>query len=459
MQGVVVHVVALVAAPGRLGSALRRIVARRRGAARGEDEMLATRSALIEKIRLGEDTFLELKELRFVGGKLRGPTQDVLADELAAFANGLGGVLLLGVQDQPRTVVGIPLELLDMVEGLLREACEMSVKPPLAPIIERLTLPDALGVEQPVLRVAVSRSLFVHQSPGGYLHRIGSSKRPIPPDHLARLFQQRSQSRLIRFDETPVPGSTLADLDAGLWRRFAPAISNDAPEVLLNKLAMAAQDDEGEWRPSVTGLLMGCANPRRYLSGAFIQAVAYRGTQILPQGEAVYQRDMQDIGGPLDRQILDACAFVRKNMWVAAFKRASGGRQDIPQYSMIAVFEALTNAVAHRDYSMAGAKVRLRMFDDRLEIYSPGMLPNTMTPESLRYRQSARNEALTSLLARCRIPDDDLSYHRQLFMDKRGEGVAIILDESERLSGRRPEYRLIDESELLLTLYAAKPER
>lgn len=195
--------------------------------------MFATRLELLDKIRLGEDSFLELKEVKFAGGKVRRPAQEDLADELAAFANSAGGVLLLGVEDRSREVVGIPLERLDAVETLVRQACEDSVKPPLVPLIERRTLPDASGTEQPVLRVEVTRSLFVHQSPRGYLHRVGSSKRIIPPDHLARLFQQRSQSRLIRFDETPVPGATLADLEEALWWRFAPQYSQDAPEVLL----------------------------------------------------------------------------------------------------------------------------------------------------------------------------------------------------------------------------------
>lgn len=218
--------------------------------------MLTTRSALLEKIRLGEDSFFELKEVRLAGGKIRGPSQDSLADELAAFANSAGGVLLLGVEDSSRTVLGIPLEHLDAVEALLRAACEQSVKPPLMPIIERLNLPDWSGAEQAVMRVAVGRSLFVHQSPAGYMYRVGSSKRPIPPDQLARLIQQRSQSRLIRFDETPVVRASLTELDEALWRRFAPAISSDAPETLLSKLAMVARDDEGQWRPTVAGLLM-----------------------------------------------------------------------------------------------------------------------------------------------------------------------------------------------------------
>ncbi len=420
--------------------------------------MLGTRGELIDKIRLGEDSFLELKEVRFAGGKIRGPAQHDLADELAAFANSAGGVLLLGVEDRSREVLGIPIERLDAVEALVRQSCEDSINPPLAPIIERLTLPDTTGIEQPILRVELTRSLFVHQSPGGYLHRVGSSKRPIPPDHLARLFQQRSQTRLIRFDELPVPRATLADLDEALWRRFSPSASTDLPEVLLAKLAMATLDDQGQWRPTVTGLLMASREPQRHLPGAFVQAVAYSSSTIVPQAESVYQRDAQDIFGPLDQQIRDACAFVRKNMQVAAFKGAAGGRVDLPQFDMTAVFEAVTNAVAHRDYSMAGSKVRLRLFADRLEIYSPGMLPNTMTPEGLPYRQAARNEALTSLLARCPVGVDELANHRSYMMDKRGEGVSIILARSEQLSGKCPMYVMTDASELTLTIYAARVE-
>ena len=417
--------------------------------------MLGMRSELLEKIRLGEDSFLELKEVRFAGGRIREPEQDDLADELAAFANSRGGVLLLGVHDKTREVLGIPVDRLDAAEALIGQACEDSMKPPGTPVIERINLPDSAGVEQPVMRVEIPPSLFVHQSPGGYFHRVGSSKRPIRPDHLARLFQQRSQARLIRFDETPVPRATLSHLDEALWRRFATARSTDTPERLLSKLAMASQDDSGTWQPTVVGVLLACREPQQFLSSAFIQAVAHQGRAISPQTDSAYQRDARDITGPLEQQIFEACDFVRKNMQVAARKDSVGGREDIPQFDMLAVFEAVTNSVAHRDYSMAGSKVRLRLFDDRLELYTPGLLVNTMTPESLPYRQAARNEAITSLLARCPVQRDDFKGHRTHIMDKRGEGVPIILSRSEMLSGRAPQYRLIDDSELLLTIHAA----
>jgi predicted HTH transcriptional regulator len=202
---------------------------------------------------------------------------------------------------------------------------------------------------------------------------------------------------------------------------------------------------------------MATQDPRTWMPNAFIQAVAYRGTSGVPEkGGEAYQLDAADITGPLDQQIVDACRFVMRNMSTAATKEM--GRQDLPQFDMTAVFEAIVNAVAHRDYSIHGSKTRLRLFADRLELYSPGAIANTMTVDSLAYRQSARNETITSLLARCPVPDGaPFKTDRGTLMDKRGEGVGIILENSTKLSGRVPEYRLLDESELLLTIFAAQP--
>ena len=417
--------------------------------------MFNNAAELLEKIRLGEDTFLELKEVRFAGQRVNAPHRGALADELAAFANGRGGVCVLGVDDT-REVLGVPLDRLDLVEDFVRQLCLDSIQPPLAPVIERLTLPSGTGEQLPVLKIDVSGSLFVHRSPGGYLHRVGSAKREMSPDYLARLFQQRSQARIIRFDEQPVPRARLDDLQEGLWKRFAGPRMQDPRAVLLDKLAMARKDADGEVRPTVAGVLMASADPRAWMPNAYIQAVAYRGMQVRPEGDAAYQLDAQDISGPLDAQVITACHFVRKNMQVFASK--DEGRRDLPQFDMTAVFEALVNAVAHRDYSIHGAKIRLRLFADRLEIYSPGAIPNTMTVDSLPYRQAARNEAITSLLAKCAVPDaDQAETGRSAMMDKRGEGVQLIIGRTEQLSGQKPVFRLIDDSELLLTIPAATP--
>ncbi len=411
---------------------------------------------LLAKIRLGEDSRLELKTLRVAGKRVTAPHRDALADELAAFANGKGGVCVLGVDDATRSVVGIPVEQLDAAEEFVRAICNDSIEPPLTADIERLTLPAGDGSPAAVLKIDVPRSLFVHQSPGGYFRRLGSSRRRLTPEVLARLFQERSQTGLIRFDEQIIAGAGIADLEPALWRRFRGARSRDRKEVLLAKLGMARRDEDAISRPTVAGILIASRTPRRWLPNAFIQAVAYRGTSVVPEGgRDLYQIDARDIDGPLDEQAVEACRFVFRNMKIAATK--SVGRRDRPQYDMTAVFEAIVNAVAHRDYSIHGSKIRLRMFQDRIELYSPGALPNTLDIGSLPYRQAARNETLASLLARCPVPEDaPFMTDRVTLMDRRGEGVRIILENSAKLSGKVPEYRLLDESELVLTIFAAQ---
>ena len=410
---------------------------------------------LLEKIRLGEDTFLELKEVRFVGEKVKGPSPDDLADELAAFTNSSGGVCLLGVADRPREILGVPLGCLDTVVVFVRQICTNLIKPAISPFISRLWLPASTGEKLAVVKIDVPRSLFVHKSPGGYLHRIGDAKQTMSPEYLARLFQQRSQVGIVRFDEQIVLEAKAEDLSPGLHERFRTPRSGDEPEKMLRKLHMVRADTDEALRPTVAGVLMAAEDPRRWLPNAYIQAVAYRGTAIKTGTNDPYQLDAADITGPLDAQITDACRFVARNMKIAAFKDM--GRVDLPQYDMTAVFEAVVNAVAHRDYSIHDSKIRLRMFADRLEIYSPGAIANTMTVEDLPYLQASRNEVLTSLLAKLPVPTNipGLETGRRTLMDRRGEGVRIVLDNSEGLSGKTPEYRTIGAGQLLLTIYAA----
>lgn len=420
--------------------------------------MFDTHEDLMRQIRLGEDSLLECKQLIFNQDKVQGPSASKMADEIAGMSNAAGGVIVLGVDDKSREITGIEATKLESAETWLREILETRIEPPLqAYTLRRMELVDRAGLPRAILRLDLTRSLFVHRSPGGYKIRAGSSVREMAPEYLARMFQQRSQSRLLRFDEQIVPAAPMAALSAGLWKKFVTTRTAGDDQDLLSKLKLADVDGNGSWHPTVSGLLMACPNPQEYMPSAFIQAVAYRGREVGSGNMQAYQLDARDIHGPLDVQIAEACRFVARNMKIGAGK--SMGRHDLPQYDLTAVFEAVTNAVSHRDYAIYGQKVRLRMFDDRLELHSPGAIPNTMTIGSLEFRQASRNENLTSLLAKCPVPEmTGLNSDRSTIMDRRGEGVPLILSLSEKLSGKRPLYRLLDGDELQLTLYAASLE-
>ena len=414
--------------------------------------MFDSAEELLEKIRLGEDTLLELKTVRFRGGRVEGPRREDMADELAAFANARGGALVLGVDDKTRDIVGIPIERLDTVERWVSEICNDGIAPALPFLSFRLRLPDGMGDWRAVFKVEIPRSFFVHSSFGRYFYRPRSSKREMPPEYLARLFQQRSQARVIRFEEQPVPQSGMGDLLEKLWSAYITR-SDEPAEVVLLKRGLLAKEESGTTRASVAGVLFCCEAPERFLSKAYIEAVRYRGKR----QDSNYQMDAQRIFGPLPRQIEQAMAFLKRNQTVAAVKIPH--HVERPQFSERAVFEALVNAVAHRDYSVSGSKIRFFMFDDRLEIYSPGALANTLTVDNMALRQSTRNELIASLLAKTPVAETVRDVERRFYMEERGDGVPAILRESEQLSGKKPVYRLIDDAELLLTIYAASVER
>lgn len=411
------------------------------GAAVGEMTVFVSSSELVEKIKLGEDSLLELKAVTFGSdsAKVVGLVRADLADELAAMANWRGGVVVLGVDDKSREILGIPVDKLDAVEGLVREACRRGVTPPMTFTAVRMNLPDSTGQLRAVLKVEVPRSLFVHRSPTGYFYRQSSSRQEMPPDEVLM--------RLIRFDEQAVPDSAVDDLDEALARRFVPG-TEERLDLVLQKMKIFTRDDQGMTRLSVAGALFCAREPERWLPNAFIEAVRYRGVM----RDANYQLDAATIRGPLDTQIVNALSFVRRNMSTAA--RKGPGREEFPQYSERAVFEAIVNAVAHRDYSIHGSHIRLFMYDDRLELLSPGSFPNSITVESVALRQSTRNELITSLLGRLRVPGEGAG--QQHFMEKRGEGVPIIQQETQKLAGEPAMYRVVDESEVQLTIPASR---
>ena len=412
-----------------------------------------TNTDLLRHIRLGDLDSLELDRPLFSGDCVVNPTGTEVADKLAAFANGRGGTLALGVDGKTRAILGIPLARLDAAQGWVMEICNESIEPPLDADIRKIELPDEDGELVPLIRVDVPRSLFVHESPGGYFRRIGNWQRHLSVDGLAHLFQERSpgHSRSIRFDESVVARTSPEHLDDEMTRRFLRddvAATADA----LRKLRIVAADPDGSVRLTVAGALLCTPRPQQWLLHAQIRAVSYAGER----HDVNYQNDARDLDGPLDVQISEALHFVRRNMLVRATNMTA--RVETPQFSEHAVFEALVNAVAHRDYSTAGARIRLHLFGNRLELTVPGGLVNTLTPDSLHLRQASRNELIVSLLAHCPAP---AGVGHTCFMDRRGNGVPIIVRESRELSGRPAEYTLIGDCELRLVIWAANrlPDR
>ena len=401
---------------------------------------------IARQLQLGEDSSWEFKAVEFADNVPRSPRRDDLADEIAAFANAGGGVLLCGVTDDGE-IQGMSREQIVALDSLLVEASTDSIRPAVRIRTNHRQLDGRL-----LLVVDVPEGDTQHDSPGGSYVRVGGTKRSMTSDERLRLAQRRGQARFHSYDEQTIPGTGFETLDESLWKPLPSAEGAAEPESALVKLALLGNDDAGVLRATVAGVLLCTRNPEQWLPNAGITATRYLGSD-----RASGQLDAQEIAGPLNRQIGDAVAFAVRNMRVAALKDPA--RVNLPQYSPRALFEAIVNAVVHRDYSVRGSKIRLSMFEDRLEVQSPGSLPNNLTLESMEARQATRNEALTSVLARVPVGGMSGSEDRQYIMERRGDGVPIILRETLELSGKQPEYCLIDNSEVLLTIPAAALEQ
>jgi len=402
--------------------------------------MFETLEVIREQILAGEDSFAEFKELRYGDRSVISPNSEDIAGEMVAFANAEGGAIFLGVTDQG-LVQGIPKDRANIVENWIINIASNNCDPPIRPLIRKVVLPNPDGQGAEFFLAIIKKGLYVHRtSAGRWYVRVGTTKRDMTQHELGRLFQQHGRSLV--FDEMMVPAATEADLDRAALQTFFGASAAIAWEQLLANTRVLIKDEDGMLRPTVAGLLVFGFNPKMHLPSAFIEAAVYRGIEM----DSNYLVHSQQIDGPVGRQIDDAVAFVDRFMLRPATKDA--GRLEYPQYAISAIHEAIVNAVAHRDYSISGSKIRLLLYHDRLELMSPGELPNTITLETLPFRQFTRNQLLVSFLAKMRSQRTG-----RAFIEARGEGVRKIFSESETHSGRRPEYRLTG-NELMLTIWA-----
>ncbi len=410
---------------------------------------------LLRAISAGEDSLLELKELVFEGRKIvaagEGQASSWLARQLCAFANSDGGVLVLGVADS-KAIVGLEPDRIDEVQQFVANVGRENVEPPLDHLllIDSVQLPVGAG-ERLVVKVEIRPDFYAVHAPRGARPtvRSGNTTREVSMEALPRLLTRRGS--ITPVDERPVLSATVDDLDrdaiaAYHQERFGrPA---DDLDRLMRNLKLMVDDDVSGSHPTVAGLLVFGRNPQAHIDGARIDIAAYEGD--LPDTDR--RLDSRSFGGPILSQIDQTTAYLGSSPLLAvASSKDHLGRLDRPTYSLRAVQEAVVNAVAHRDYALVGAQVRVQVFSDRIEVTSPGRLPNSLVPEDLfaGAQPLRRNQVLVGFLTHMPGP-----WSGRVLMESMGEGFLTMVRESEELSGRRPELRLQTEA-VTVIIFAA----
>ncbi|HMQ33405.1 MAG TPA: ATP-binding protein [Chloroflexaceae bacterium] len=312
--------------------------------------------------------------------------RDDLAETLVAFANGHGGTLVLGVNGRARP----KLEGLadpPAARELLLEAA-LACTPPLVLPLPREVAADGATALLLTVPAGLSQVYALH---GKYLRREGATNQPLAPEALRRLLSERGDTSWER--STP-EGAALSELDPrkveAYARRLGPGAEEDPMGLLHRRGCLARQGDEEV--PSNAGLLLFARHVEARYPQAELTLVRYRGRDT---ADAFEREDVRDT-------LVEAVR--RAERWLMEHMRKGSRmvgleRQDWTQFPPGAVREALVNAVAHRDYSVRGEGIRVSLFSDRLEVYSPGRLPGHVTVENIIAERYSRNESLVQVLA------------------------------------------------------------
>ncbi|MGQ9492994.1 MAG: ATP-binding protein [Anaerolineae bacterium] len=326
-----------------------------------------------EMLRKGRGQLLEI---------MPQPEAEALAETLVAFANADGGTIVIGLSS-----TGMLLEEVDPehLEALLLRAQGMC-RPPVKTEWHPLEVAGGMAIAISVPRSPELHSLF----DGRVLLRSGEKNRPLSGEEIRHL---ASTKRAGEYELETVLGATLADFDEHIIAEYAAKRRLRGPrgeQLSTEELLSDSGAVNAEGKPTVAGVLLFGRNPQRLLSHSGAVLVRFAGTTPTNrEGLPGYTR-REEINGSLSRIIDQLWNIIWEEMRhesvIYGLKR-----EERPEYPPAAVREAIVNAVAHRDYRLTGRRIEVRMFNDRLEIISPGGLPGHITLDNIVEEHFSRN--------------------------------------------------------------------
>jgi len=346
---------------------------------------------LIELIARGEDSRTQFKKAQDV------TNAKSLAGEMAAFANSKGGRILIGVDDTG-AVIGLSPEDIRRINQLISNTATDCVRPSITPETENISVG---GKVVTVLTVPLGISKPYADNEGVFWVKSGADKRRVTSrEEVQRMLQSAD---LVHADEVPVGGTTAGDIDLGHFGAFFAKLYGERLEQtgvslgqLLVNLGLAR-----DTRLNLAGLMLFAHNPQRHRPVFVVKAVSFVGND--PAGDKY--RDSQDIGGCLRDLYKKTMSFLTRNLRRTQGKKGFNTEGDL-ELPPAALEELVVNMLLHRDYFIS-APWRVFMFDNRIELISPGALPNNITLENIRSGVSViRNPLIASYATKA----DELPY-------------------------------------------------
>ena len=336
-----------------------------------------------------------------------------LADVMVGFANAEGGLICIGIDDGRIDGVNGAGRLLND----WRQAAIDFTVPPVRHSFELLPCTRADGQSDQLAVIEIEASERVHENAAGETYlRVGDENRKLGPFESQELRYDKGEST---YDGRAVDGARETDLDPALVRRYLTAIKSVPRGDAALRARGLVVETRGRLVPTIAGVLVLGRDPQAHFPEAYVRLLRYKGSSRETGARSNVVQDVR-LTGTIPDQIATARRRLRR--WLpAAVRLGTRGRFDRETYvPEPAWLEAIVNAVIHRSYAIGGDHIRVELFDDRLEIESPGRLPGLVRIDNIRTTRFARNPRIARALA-------DLDYGREL-----GEGVNRMYEEMGR---------------------------
>jgi len=350
---------------------------------------------------------------------------DDLSASIVAFANTDGGQIIFGV-DNNKQIIGIDDtdQLMRFVDNIAFNNCE----PPITVVQETVNIKS----DQVIVIVNVPKG---DQRPyrtnrGVYFVRTTSGRRQASREELLRLFQSVES---LFYDGIPVMRAVPEDLDEQAIKILFDNIQEQGIDIAgITKERLLynwnlIQEVNGETHPTLAGVLFLSQNPEHFFPYVYISALRIPGTDISAE-----PMDQKHIDGRLNKVLDDTMRFL--NIHLLRPHKIEGIEPEVrPELPVAALREVLVNSMAHRDYTIP-APIRLIIFDDRIEIHTPGKLPNTVTMESIKQGVHVlRNPTIYNIFLKIGLVTDA------------GSGIPRMINLVRKATGKEPDFRLIDQ--------------
>jgi ATP-dependent DNA helicase RecG len=359
-----------------------------------------------------------------------------IVETVSAFSNTSGGKIVVGASNSGK-ILGTRIgknSIEDLTNKIVTNT-DPKVYPKIA--VEKIEKKKVI-----VIQVNESTDKLVLAF-GRPFKRVGKSTVRMSKDEYEKIILDKHSGKL-QFDRQICEGTNLKEIDWDFIKeKFIPLYEKVSGKRIVGSLKSLLESLEciRKGKPTNAGILLFGRNPQKFFMNTYIALARYKGKEISAE-----RLDYKEFQGNIIKQIDDCNTYIKEH--IAIMSRLlihKVEREDIPEYGWFSIRELITNAVCHRDYSKQGSKVIIKMFDDHIEYYNPGGLPEGITPENITKKQYSRNPIIAKILAKIR------------YIEELGEGWNKIIDEHKKhpLKPKTPKI-VSDEFSVLVTLFSTK---